>query len=269
VSSAQTSYLYSVACPAGAAGCVAVGDSTPTGASMSTGMVVPITGGAPGAPRQVQGTESLRTLACQSATSCIAGGLRIGGAGGQTTGVLEPVNSDGSPGTAQDDASTEQVTGLACADASNCVATGYTGYTGAGNSGTGLILAVGQAGSGSSVGAELSSSLTVSGPAASISAILRSSGFPAPVTAPAAGSVTITWYYLPTGARLARAVKPVVVATGSKTFAGPGQAKIKLRLTAQGRGLLKHAKRVKLTAVGTFVPKHGKKASRRKPITLK
>jgi hypothetical protein len=260
----ETSFLHSVACPAGAAGCVAVGENFANGNTPGPGMVVPISGsGAPGSPRLVAGTSSLSTVVCTSATDCLAGGDRTGG-GGQTTGVLASVSIDGSPGPAQDQTATEQVEQLACADASHCVYTGYTGYTIGGSNGTGLIFALGQA----SAGAALSKSLTVSGPAASISAILRSGGFPAPVTAPAAGSVTITWYYLPAGARLARVVKPVVVARGSKTFAAPGQARIKLRLTAQGRKLLKNAKHVKLTAVGTFLPKHGKKASRSKSITL-
>lgn len=265
--SAQTSYLFGVACPASAAGCVAVGENDPNAGNPGTGMVVPITGGAPGAPQPVSGTESLRTLVCQSATSCLAGGLRFGGPGGQTTGVLDALNTNGSPGTAQDDAGLEQVTGLACADASNCLATGYTGYTdGDTNKGTGLIVALGPP---VSPAAAIASSLKVSGPGSSISAILRSGGFPAPFTAPAAGSVAVTWYYVPAGATLTRVVKPVVVAKASKKFSAPGKAKVKLRLTAKGRKLLKHAKRIKLTAVGTFTPKHGKKASRHKAITLK
>jgi hypothetical protein len=264
-----TSFLHSVACPAGAAGCVAVGENFANGNTPGPGMVVPISGsGAPGSPRLVAGTSSLTTVVCTSATDCLAGGDRTGGGGGQTTGVLAAVNINGSPGAAHDQTATEQVDQLACADASHCVYTGYTGHTAA-NSGTGLIFALGQAGPGSNAGAALAKSLTPSGPAARISAILRSGGFPAPFTAPVAGSVTITWYYLPAGAKLARVVKPVVVARGSKTFAGPGHAKVKLRLTAQGRKLLTHAKRVKLIAAGTFVPKHGKKSSRRKSITLK
>ena len=264
---AQNSILSSVACPAGASGCVAVGVSYTNPNGPGAGMIVPISGGVPSSPRPAPGINSLTTVVCSSATNCVAGGDRTGGAGGATTGVTAPVTIDGLPGPAQDHVATEQVKTLACADASHCVYTGSTGYTASGG-GTGLILSVGDAAE-PSAGAALSGSLKASGPAASISAILRNGGFPAAVTAPAAGSVTITWYYLPAGARLARAVRPVVVARGSKIFAAPGQAKLKLRLTAQGRKLLKHAKRVKLTAVGAFVPKHGKKASQRKSITLR
>jgi hypothetical protein len=113
-----------------------------------------------------------------------------------------------------------------------------------------------------------SSALSVSGKAAQITSILKSGGYPASVSAPTAGAMTIVWYYLPAGAHLARAPKPVVIARGSKSFSAAGKGTIKLRLTAQGRKLLKKSKRIKLTAVGTFAPKHGKKTSKSKTITL-
>jgi len=75
-------------------------------------------------------------------------------------------------------------------------------------------------------------------------------------TVPEAGSATISWYFLPPHARLARKThaKPVLVATGSHTFPVAGTATIEIRVTRAGKGLLRHAGRVKLTAKGLFMP---------------
>jgi hypothetical protein len=40
-------------------------------------------------------------------------------------------------------------------------------------------------------------------------------------------------------------------------FTGAGTEKVKIRLTTAGKRLLKHAKRVKLEAKGTFTPNGG------------
>jgi hypothetical protein len=70
----------------------------------------------------------------------------------------------------------------------------------------------------------------------------------------------IDWYYLPSGARPASAKhkhmpKPVLVAIGEGQFSQRRTAKkIKIQLTANGKRLLKHAHRLKLTAQGTFTP---------------
>ena len=115
----------------------------------------------------------------------------------------------------------------------------------------------------------LTQALSVSGPAASIAAILHSGGFPATITVSGPGAAQIVWYYVPAGAHLARATKPIVVASGSKQLTRAGSVSVKLALTAQGRALLKNAKQMKLTAVGSFTPKHGRKTSKRAAITLK
>jgi alpha-tubulin suppressor-like RCC1 family protein len=80
-------------------------------------------------------------------------------------------------------------------------------------------------------------------------------------TALTPGTVTIDWYYLPHGARLARAAqsaKPVLFAGGSVSFATAGTRTVTLRLTLAGRKLLRHRKRIALTALGSFTP-HGKR----------
>ncbi len=77
-------------------------------------------------------------------------------------------------------------------------------------------------------------------------------------TALTAGTLAIDWYYLPPGVHLA-AAKPVLLAAGKVSFASAGTRVITLRLSALGRRLLRHHKRIKLTARGSFTPR-GKRA---------
>ena len=46
----------------------------------------------------------------------------------------------------------------------------------------------------------------------------------------------------------------MLLADGRATFFRAGTLKLKIKLTAKGKGLLRHAKRLKLTAKGTFTP---------------
>lgn len=66
----------------------------------------------------------------------------------------------------------------------------------------------------------------------------------------------IDWYEVPPGAKLAKKAKPkpVLVGSGHLTFAAAGTETIKIKLTVAGKALLKHAKQLKLTALGTFTP---------------
>jgi hypothetical protein len=77
-------------------------------------------------------------------------------------------------------------------------------------------------------------------------------------TALEAGTLGVQWYEVPSGVKHAKhsKAKPVLVASGQAIFSGPGVEKVKIRLTAQGKKLLKHAKRVNLEAKGRFTP-HG------------
>lgn len=124
------------------------------------------------------------------------------------------------------------------------------------------------------VASALSQSLTVSGPASTIPAVLAAGGFTAGVIAPGAGTEQISWYYLPAGAQLAsvaKHAKPVLVASGSKTFSGKGRARIKLKLSGAGRTLLRSRRKhsLGLTAKGSFTPRGGAKVSKRRKISLK
>lgn len=67
--------------------------------------------------------------------------------------------------------------------------------------------------------------------------------------------MTLDWYYLPPGATLAKRRSkpaPVIVAKGHLTCSGAGSATVKIVLTAAGRRLLRHAKRLKLSARDAF-----------------
>ncbi|HEX3910166.1 MAG TPA: putative Ig domain-containing protein [Solirubrobacteraceae bacterium] len=77
-------------------------------------------------------------------------------------------------------------------------------------------------------------------------------------TALTAGTLAIDWYYLPPGARLARAA-PVPFAAGKVDFANAGTKRITLKLSARGRKLLRRRKSIKLSARGSFTPR-GKRA---------
>ncbi len=109
--------------------------------------------------------------------------------------------------------------------------------------------------------ASLLSQIVPAGRAARITALLKS-GYTVSFTALTAGTVVIDWYYLPKGAHVSRAKpKPVLVAAGRGSFSRAGSLKLKIKLTSRGRQLLKHAKRLQLTAKGTFT------AAGNQPIT--
>ena len=110
--------------------------------------------------------------------------------------------------------------------------------------------------------------LAPSGKAAGIGALLKHGGLTLPFTAPEAGTLSLSWYFVPKGAKLAKHVKPVLVASGKLTFARAGAGQLKLRLTAAGRRQLKHARRLKLTAKATFVPSGGAVVSATASVAL-
>jgi hypothetical protein len=239
-------YLTGVACAPGSTSCVATDGR----------LVVPISNGAPGAAKLE--ADGLSGISCPTTGGCLAVGANQASS---SSGVIVPIAIDGTPGAVRTEPGTSGLSRIDCADLTNCIAVGSADST------TGAIVRIG--GTATSPSTAVSSALTVSGAASSIAAILHAGGYPATFTAPEAGSAQITWYDLPSGAHLARAKRPVLVARGSKRFTGAGQATLKIALTAQGRSLLKKAKRIKLTALGRFAPKSGKPTTTRKVITLK
>ena len=101
--------------------------------------------------------------------------------------------------------------------------------------------------------AALHSALAPTGRAARIGALLRRGGYLAGVKVLEPATIAISWYSVPRGARIALA-RPhaTLLATGHATFAAAGTGSITIRLTARGRLLLRRARRITLTARGTF-----------------
>jgi hypothetical protein len=107
--------------------------------------------------------------------------------------------------------------------------------------------------------ASLAQQLVPSGKAAKIATLLKSGGLTMSFKALEAGTLSVQWYEIPAGAKLAKKVKakPVLVASGQATFSAAGTGKLRIKLTAVGKRLLKHAKSLKLTAKGVFTPTGG------------
>lgn len=91
-----------------------------------------------------------------------------------------------------------------------------------------------------------------SGKAAKIPALLKS-GYRFTFKAPSAGKLQMTWYFLPKGARLAKA-KPVALARVTRTVTRPGSTRVTIKLSAAGKKKLKRSRSVKITAKATFTP---------------
>jgi hypothetical protein len=120
------------------------------------------------------------------------------------------------------------------------------------------------------VSAALSKLLSPRGKAVRIGVLLHAGGYRPSFAAPSAGRLIVSWEFVPPGTRRAR-VKPKVllVATGSATLSRPGTARIRIRLTARGRGLLAGASRLALTARGRFTPPGAASTVVFRPLTLR
>jgi hypothetical protein len=108
--------------------------------------------------------------------------------------------------------------------------------------------------------------LKPAGNAGSISALLAHSGLSMSFRFPEAGALVVKWYLLPTATKRGsrKKARPVLLATGQVTFTAAGKHIVKVRLTVQGRKLLRHATpatKLHLEAQGSFAPK-GQRAVR-------
>ena len=72
-----------------------------------------------------------------------------------------------------------------------------------------------------------------------------------------AGRLVVRWSSAPTTVR-GKKTKAMLVAQGRMTFEHSGTKTVYVRLTAAGRRVLRHAKRVRLTAKGTFTRTNAK-----------
>jgi hypothetical protein len=92
-----------------------------------------------------------------------------------------------------------------------------------------------------------------------ISHLLKTSGYALAFNAPEPGVLSLRWTSATTQAsrRTGRAVKPIVVASGTRTFPAAGRGRLTLHLTAAGRKLLSRARAMRIVATATFRPNNG------------
>ncbi len=109
------------------------------------------------------------------------------------------------------------------------------------------------------IGALLRHALTPAGRGARLASLLAGGGYTVAFRALSAGTAMINWYEAPPRGKHARktGAHPMLVASGWLRFSAAGTAKIRVRLTREGRRLIKRGKTVKLTAKGTFTPSGG------------
>jgi hypothetical protein len=108
------------------------------------------------------------------------------------------------------------------------------------------------------IAASLARQLVPSGKQAKVGALLRSGGLSMSFTALEAGTLTVQWYVQNGGKHGKHGkAKSVLVASGQVTFSGAGAERVRVRLTAAGRKLLKDDKQVKVEARGVFVATAG------------
>ncbi|MEA2375363.1 MAG: hypothetical protein QOD53_1826, partial [Thermoleophilaceae bacterium] len=224
----------------------------------------PTTGTANAAGIVDLGTLYVGAVSCPTVSGCAAG------VGGGEPGLKAFDPSSGS--TAAAVGVVAQPSDMVCPSASLCVLVTLGGKVLGYDPSTGAHRTIGtvSSGSGGSAAAVLGRALVPSGAAATIGAILKAGAYPATVSAPGPGTAGVTWYYVPQGAHVASTRKPIVVASGTKTFKKAGKAKLKIKLSSAGRKMLKAAKKsVALTSKGTFTPKSGKRVSSKRTFKLK
>lgn len=117
----------------------------------------------------------------------------------------------------------------------------------------------------------LARQLAPSSRASSIKRLLAHAGLSMSFAFPQAGSLTVNWYLLPTGAKSAGTgkIKPILVATGQATLPAAKTVVVKIKLTAQGKKALRHARKIRLEAKGTFAAKGEPAIGAARGFTLK
>jgi beta-galactosidase len=104
------------------------------------------------------------------------------------------------------------------------------------------------------VRAALSAVLSPHGVMAKIKELLRHSGYTVRFDAPSSGKLVIGWYLIHKRTRHTRKRKRLLVAAASKSLKRGGTVEVKIKLTARGEALLKHATHERLTVYASFTP---------------
>lgn len=117
----------------------------------------------------------------------------------------------------------------------------------------------------------LAHQLAPSGKAASIASLLRHDGLSMSFRLPQSGTLVVRWYLAsPAGKRGAKSKhKPTLVATGRASLTATKSVKLRIALTAGGRRLLAHARKIRLRAEGAFAAKGAATIGVSREFTLK
>ena len=213
------------------------------------------------------------------------GGVPITGCASQPVSPGSPsstatcTTSYGSPGShsvAATYAGDSNFTGSSSSPQAVTVSTPSPGGGGGGTSGAGSGGPGGGGGTSSSsqpstgqILAALSAILAPRGRNASIGALLKQGGYTFSFNAPSAGTLVLGWFFVPKGAHFSRAAKPVKLASVTTGLSKSGGAKVKIRLTAAGTRMLKHARTLKVMSKAIFTPSGGAGVSALKAFVLK
>jgi hypothetical protein len=277
--------LNAVSCPSTKL-CVAVGAGTiqsPSGPPYSVVVSSRDPTGGPGAWRTayVDGANTLNRISCGATTQCVAVDDS-----GNVVSSSDP--SAGTPAWAVAHLTNKPLTGVSCPSVSLCAATDNSGVAFTATRPTGGIngwaattidpsnsdlalsvscpsvllcvavdrtghVIVGSGPSRAQIKSLLGSELAPTGKAAGIAAVLKHLGYQFSAKALSAGTLQISWYYVPNRAHLTTGKpKRVLIATGTANFPTPGATRMTITLTRNGERLLKHTKQMKITANGSF-----------------
>jgi hypothetical protein len=204
---------------------------------------------------------------CQSIEKATAQTYRLTAADvGFTIRVAESASNAAGAVTPSVSAPTEVVRAL-----TNNANSGGQGGPAGGNGPSGSCCSAHAHTSPSAIKALLARQLVPSGKASSIAALLEHAGLGMSFAFPEAGSLTVKWYLLTGGAKSAGAseAKPMLVATGQATLPATKKIVVKIKLTSQGRKALRHAKKIRLEAKGTFTAKGQAAISATRGFSLK
>jgi hypothetical protein len=109
----------------------------------------------------------------------------------------------------------------------------------------------------------LRTEITPHGKRGRIPRLLDGGGYRLAFRALTAGTAKVRWY------RIRKGRKPILIASGKQRFAAAGVATLTVKLTRAGRRRLRHAKRLRLTAKGTFTRPAGGAVSAARRFTLR
>ena len=117
----------------------------------------------------------------------------------------------------------------------------------------------------------LAAVLSPRGAQAKIAKLLRNSGYTFTFDAPSTGKLVIDWYDVakPAPPSNKRTPKYTLVASAGQSIKEAGKTRVRVKLNARGRSLLKHANRQRLTVDARFTPIGQSTTTSSRVITLK